>query len=98
VPRKIKKEETPRVVRCLIRGRVQGVFYRSNTASEAIRLEIDGWAKNLPDGQVEVVASGNAETVTELCGWLWSGSESAQVSAVLVEEWSGRVEPGFLVL
>ena len=98
MPRKIKKEETPRVVRCLIRGRVQGVFYRSNTASEAIRLEIDGWAKNLPDGQVEVVASGNAETVTELCGWLWSGSESAQVSAVLVEEWSGRVEPGFLVL
>ena len=47
---------------------------------------------------MEVVASGNAETVTELCGWLWSGSESAQVSAVLVEEWPGRVEPGFLVL
>jgi len=98
VPRKIKKKDTLRVVRCLVRGRVQGVFYRSNTASEAVRLKIDGWAKNLIDGQVEVVASGNAETVAELCGWLWRGSESAQVSAVLVEEWPGRVEPGFLVL
>jgi len=98
VPRKIKEESTLRVVRCLVRGRVQGVFYRSNAASEAVRLEIDGWAKNLPDGQVEVVASGNVETVAELCGWLWRGSESARVSAVLVEEWSGRVEPGFLVL
>jgi len=98
VPRKIKKENTLRVVRCLVRGHVQGVFYRSNTASEAARLEIDGWAKNLPDGQVEIVASGNDETVAELCGWLWRGPELAHVSAVLVEEWPGCVEPGFLVL
>ena len=86
------------MVRCLVRGRVQGVFYRSSTALEAVRLGIDGWAKNLPNGQVEVVASGNVEAVAEFCGWLWRGSELAEVSAVLVEEWLDRVESGFLVL
>ncbi len=98
MPRKIKKKDTLWVVRCLVRGRVQGVFYRSSTALEAVRLGIDGWAKNLPNGQVEVVASGNVEAVAEFCGWLWRGSELAEVSAVLVEEWFDRVEPGFLVL
>lgn len=98
MPRKIKKKDTLWVVRCLVRGRVQGVFYRSSTALEAVRLGIDGWAKNLPNGQVEVVASGNVEAVAEFCGWLWHGSELAEVSAVLVEEWLDRVESGFLVL
>ena len=98
MPRKIKKKDTLWVVRCLVRGRVQGVFYRSSTASEAARLGINGWVKNLPDGQVEVVASGNVEAVAEFCGWLWSGSELAEVSAVLVEEWLDHVELGFPVL
>ena len=98
MPRKIKKKDTLWVVRGLVRGRVQGVFYRSSAALEAVRLGIDGWTKNLPDGQVEVIASGNVEAVAEFCGWLWRGSELAEVSAVLVEEWLDRVESGFLVL
>tara|TARA_B100000378_G_C17688791_1_gene287277 strand:+ start:168 stop:425 length:258 start_codon:yes stop_codon:yes gene_type:complete len=85
-------------VRCLVEGRVQEVFYRASTVSEAVRLGLDGWVRNLPDGRVEVVASGDFEVVALFCGWLWHGPEMAEVAAVIVEEWADIVDPGFLVL
>jgi len=85
-------------VRCLVSGRVQGVWYRSTTAREARRLNLRGWAKNLTDGRVEVVAVGPQRAVQELCGWLWEGPEGAQVSGVTVEEWIGTVGSEFKTL
>jgi acylphosphatase len=84
-------------VRCLVAGRVQGVYYRAATADEAARLSLDGWVKNLADGRVEVVAAGEPESIAALARWLWKGPPAARVDAVCVEEWTGSVPRGFAV-
>ena len=82
-------------VRCVVKGRVQGVWYRATTAQRAQELSLRGWAKNLPDGRVEVVIAGEPQAVARLSGWLWEGSPGAVVSGVSVEEWTEPVAPGF---
>jgi acylphosphatase len=72
--------------RCLVAGRVQGVFYRGSTRQRAQALGVNGYARNLPDGRVEVLACGSAEAVDSLCAWLWQGSPASQVTAVEVIE------------
>jgi acylphosphatase len=84
-------------IRCLIAGRVQGVYYRGATAEQAARLQLDGWVKNLADGRVEVVAAGEPTAVAELSSWLWQGPPAARVDAVHVEEWTNDVPRGFTV-
>jgi acylphosphatase len=71
--------------RCVVSGRVQGVFYRASTQQEARSLGVTGYAKNLPDGRVEVLAVGECERVESLVKWLWRGSPSSHVTAVEVE-------------
>ena len=70
--------------KCLVSGRVQGVFYRGAAAQRARELGVRGYARNLPDGRVEVLACGADEAVREFVGWLWVGSSAAKVSAVEV--------------
>ena len=65
-----------------IKGRVQGVGFRHFTKQNAQSLDIKGWVKNLPDGSVETVISGNAENVNEMIGRLKRGPITAQVSSV----------------
>ena len=72
--------------RCLVSGKVQGVFYRASTAERAGVLGIDGYAKNLPDGRVEVLACGEDAKVKELIDWLWKGPPAAKVQSVDVQE------------
>lgn len=72
--------------KCIVSGRVQGVWYRGSTQREARRLGVTGSAINRPDGTVEVIACGAEEAVEQLQQWLWQGSEWAQVSAVSCEE------------
>lgn len=76
---------------------MQGVYYRAATADEASRLGLDGWVKNLPDGRVEVVVSGEPAAIAALVQWLWKGPPAARVDAVHVEEWESRVPRGFAV-
>ena len=71
--------------RCLVAGRVQGVFYRASTRARAQSLGVTGYARNLPDGRVEVLACGSASAVQALCDWLWEGPPAAHVTAVNVE-------------
>jgi len=68
--------------RCLVSGRVQGVFYRATCVRKAQELGINGYARNLPDGRVEVLACGAAAAVAEFVAWLWEGSAASKVSAV----------------
>jgi len=70
--------------RCLIAGRVQGVFYRGSAARRARELGVRGYARNIPDGRVEVLACGAAAAVEEFVQWLWLGSSASQVSSVEV--------------
>jgi len=82
-------------VRCIVSGRVQGVYYRAATVAEAERLQLRGWARNLNDGTVEVVACGDADAVSRLAGWLWQGPPAARVAGVSVEVWDGEVPSSF---
>jgi acylphosphatase len=68
--------------RFLVSGRVQGVFFRASTRSEAERLGLAGSARNLADGRVEVIASGSDEALWALERWLWHGPPSARVDDV----------------
>ena len=72
--------------RFIISGRVQGVFYRASTREQALRLDLTGHAKNLPDGRVEVLASGSADALDALQHWLWRGPPAARVDAVSRED------------
>ncbi len=68
--------------RFFVSGRVQGVFFRASTRAQAERLGLRGWAVNLPDGRVEVLAVGSAEAVQQLAEWLHDGPPAAKVLAV----------------
>lgn len=72
--------------KCLVSGRVQGVFYRATVARRATELGITGHARNLPDGRVEVLACGPREKVAHYIQALWIGSSGSQVRAVDIEE------------
>lgn len=72
-------------LRCFVSGRVQGVFFRGTTQKEAVKLGLVGYAKNLPDGRVEVLACGTEESLTVLQAWLWQGPSYAQVDDVQCE-------------
>ncbi|HEU0276969.1 MAG TPA: acylphosphatase [Rhodanobacteraceae bacterium] len=72
-------------VRFLVSGTVQGVFFRASTRERALWLGIAGYAKNLADGRVEVVASGSAAALDELDGWLHHGPPAARVGSVVRE-------------
>ena len=72
-------------VRCIVSGKVQGVWYRDYTRSKAQSLAVTGHAINLPDGTVEVVACGEDSQVKVLQHWLWEGSQYSKVSSVECE-------------
>ena len=77
-----------------VSGRVQGVFYRSNTRRKALGLGLTGWVRNLPDGRVEVVAEGEENQVDELIRWCGMGPPRAAVTNLEVkrETYTGEFE------
>jgi acylphosphatase len=72
--------------KCLVGGRVQGVFYRATAARRARELGIQGHARNLPDGRVEVLACGDQTSVNVFVEWLWTGSSGSKVTSVEVSD------------
>jgi acylphosphatase len=78
--------------KCLVSGRVQGVFYRGVAAQRARELGVRGYARNLPDGRVEVLACGASQAVQTFVEWLWIGSSASKVIAVEVSDAPEQVE------
>lgn len=74
-----------RCVRCIVSGQVQGVFYRASTRHEAERHGVTGYARNLANGSVEVLACGARDAVDKLCAWLANGPAHANVTNVSCE-------------
>jgi acylphosphatase len=72
--------------KCLVGGRVQGVFYRATALRRAQELAITGYARNLPDGRVEIMACGEDQAVQAFIAWLWIGSSASKVTSVEVTE------------
>jgi acylphosphatase len=68
--------------RSFVSGRVQGVFYRATCVRQAQSLGLTGYARNLADGRVEVLACGEAAAVERFVAWLWEGSPASQVSGI----------------
>jgi acylphosphatase len=68
--------------RFFVSGQVQGVFFRSSARAEAERLGLLGWALNLDDGRVEVLAMGCASEIIELAMWLEHGPPGARVDSI----------------
>lgn len=75
-----------RSLRWIVRGRVQGVYYRYFTRQEAHRLGLAGWVRNLPDGTVEAHVQGPAEKVETLRRRLREGPPAARVAEIAEEE------------
>ncbi len=73
------------IKRFYISGCVQGVFFRASTRTKAIELGIRGYARNLTDGRVEVLAIGTPNAVEKLNHWLWIGPEEAHVEKVVTQ-------------
>jgi Acylphosphatases len=72
--------------RSFVSGRVQGVFYRATCVRKARSLGLAGFARNLADGRVEVLACGEAAAVDAFVAWLWEGSPASKVTAVETSE------------
>ncbi len=87
--------------RCWVSGRVQGVHYRASTRQQAVRLGVQGYARNLPDGRVEVLMIGTPAATQALLDWMWRGPPAAEVTAVAVNELQpeeiGALPASFLV-
>jgi len=83
------EEGTARIARrCWVSGRVQGVYFRASARQQAVRLGVNGYARNLPDGRVEVLMIGPTAATQALIAWLWQGPPSAAVTHVEVAELS----------
>mgnify|MGYP001822401028 FL=1 len=83
--------------RFTVHGRVQGVWFRDSTRREAQRLGIAGHAINLPDGSVEVLASGPQPALDQLQQWLHRGPPMARVTRVEVAAVDDEVAQGYRV-
>ena len=83
-------------VRTVIRGRVQGVWFRAWTVEQATRLNLSGWVRNRADGAVEAVFSGSKAAVAEMLTACNRGPTAARVDGVDVESCSPPGGLGFV--
>lgn len=75
-------QDSTKTIRCVIKGRVQGVFYRNWTIENATQLGLKGWVRNRRDGSVEALLSGKAEAVDEMLQRCRRGPPDAMVTAL----------------
>jgi len=68
----------------IVRGRVQGVYFRASTQARARARGLSGWVRNCPDGSVEILALGAREAVEELVAWCHEGPPRSRVDEVSV--------------
>ena len=79
----------------VVRGHVQGVFFRGDTKQRARSLGVDGWVRNNPDGSLEAVFEGPAGRVESLVEWCRRGPRGAVVDRVETAWEEPRGERGF---
>ena len=77
-----------------VSGRVQGVFFRAETAELAEHLDLCGWVRNLSDGRVEAVFEGDQENVEKAVDFCRHGPPGARVLSLDVkwEDWKGEFQ------
>ncbi len=85
-------------IHCFVRGRVQGVGFRVHARQGARKLGLTGWVRNLDDGRVEMVISGESDQVDKFLDWLPKGVPSGRVDALLTENVSHQSFNDFSIL
>jgi acylphosphatase len=80
-----------------VSGDVQGVFFRDSCKRISEEAGVAGWARNNPDGRVEVVLEGDPSAVQRVIEWCRTGPNMASVDSVDVEEGEPRGEDGFSI-
>lgn len=87
------------VLRCrvVVRGLVQGVWFRESTRRQAESVGVSGWVRNREDGTVEAVFEGEPHAVAQCVSWCRMGPPSAEVTGIDVFEEAPQGERGFLV-
>ena len=79
-----------RRVRCLVSGRVQGVFFRGATQVRMRELGVRGWVRNLPDGRVEALVEGDEMQLADALAFLRRGPRGAAVDGLEVHDAAGE--------
>ena len=85
-------------VHLLIKGKVQGVFFRATAHDIAAKLGLGGWVKNTEEGHVEATVSGTEQQLQEFIAWCRQGPPKAVVTGVLVEQRPDQEFAKFTVL
>ena len=75
-----------RKINILVSGRVQGVYFRMFTQNKAKQFGIKGYARNLPDGRVEIIAEADNNSIEKLIQWCHKGPVTARVDHVEMTE------------
>ena len=82
----------------IIKGKVQGVFYRATAKDEAQKLGLKGWVKNTDAGDVEAMVCGDEAAIKTFIEWCWQGPSRAFVTNVIVNETNEKVFEEFKVI
>ncbi|KTD09502.1 acylphosphatase [Legionella jamestowniensis] len=80
---------------CYISGKVQGVWFRASAQEEAKKLGINGWARNLADGRVEILACGDQKQLEKFEHWLKNGPPLAEITSYSREDLAWKEYSGF---
>jgi acylphosphatase len=85
-------------VHLLVKGKVQGVFYRASAKEIAEELGVTGWIKNTEEGDVEITAKGSDEQLQKFIEWCKIGPRRAIVTGVETSELEEASFKGFEVI
>ena len=87
-----------KTVHIVIKGKVQGVFFRASAREEGERLGLVGWVKNTRQGDVEALVTGSNEAVAQFIDWCQKGPSRAHVSEVVTAEKDLETFPSFTII
>ena len=87
-----------KTIRLIIKGKVQGVFFRATAKEIADNLGIHGWVRNLPDNNVEIRATAHEDILQKFIDWCKQGPPKARVEEVIVEELGVEEFKGFKII
>ena len=83
--------------RLLIKGKVQGVFFRAGAKEMANKIGLTGWVKNTIDGNVEALVTGTALQIDEFIAWSRQGPKRAIVTNVSITREEEEPFSGFII-
>jgi acylphosphatase len=85
-------------VHLLIKGKVQGVYYRASAKDVADQLKLSGWIRNTNEGDVEAIVAGDEDLVKEFIEWCKKGPRRAEVTKVIVTAKEDQPFFGFTIV